>query len=331
MVSPVDKGGNDVSSPVKTSPTGLTEGAADGQRVTFSSLGAFAGAEAAPAVNQYLSLRGANGWSARAISPPRANPPLELPSLITQYKAFDENLCSSWLMQDSDLALTPEAPAGVTGLYRRDECGSQPGYRLLSTETPPGFGPGEINPEYYIPVPQGFSADGTHTVFHASGALTPNACKTPGIFQVYETSEEGPLRLVSILPNGKVPCTQTTVGTSSGSSIGFRDSSVYHAVSADGSRVFWTDSEVPETLPENAAGGLGAGKIYVRVNATQPPSKVSAGKCTEAEKACTLSVSGSSEAQFWSADREGTTALYTEFVGGSKGSSNTTSRKPNRS
>ena len=321
MVSPVDKGGNDVFSPVLPSTLTLAEGAADGQRVTFSSLGSFAGAEAAPAVNQYLSLRTANGWSARSISPPRANPALEPPNLSTQYKAFDENLCSGWFMQDSDLALTPEAPAGVTGLYRRDDCGSQPGYRLLSTETPPGFGPGKINPEYYLPVPQGFSADGSHTVFRASGALTPNACKTPAIFQVYVSSEEGPLRLVSILPNGKVPCTQTTVGTYSPSDVsnGFRDSSVYHAVSADGSRVFWTDSEVPDTLLEAAGGGTGEGKIYVRLNATQPPSKLSAGKCTEAEKACTLSVSGPSEAQFWGADREGATALYTASTGGGGG------------
>ena len=314
MVSPVDKGGNDIFSPVLPSTLTLAEGAADGQRVTFSSLGSFAGAEAAPAVNQYLSLRGSNGWSARSISPPRANPPLEPPNLSTQYKAFDENLCSGWFMQDSDLALVPEAPAGVSGLYRRDECGSQPGYRLLSTETPPGFGPGKIKPEYYVPMPQGFSADGTHTVFRATAALTPNACKTAGIFQIYETSEEGPLRLVSILPNGSATCTQTTVGTENDVTTGFRGSSVYHAVSADGSRVFWTDSEHSETLVESANAAGGPGKIYVRVNATQPPSKVSAGKCTEAEKACTLSVSVSSEAEFNGADREGATALYA--VGG---------------
>jgi hypothetical protein len=71
-------------------------------------------------------------------------------------------------------------------------------------------------------------------------------------------------------------------------------------VSSDGSRVFWS-----------TGGGNEAGRLYVRLNATQPQSKISAGKCTEAEKACTLPISESPQSVFMGADPEGRTTIYT--------------------
>jgi hypothetical protein len=242
MVSPLDKNGGDIAAgPALAISYGtLAKGSADGNMATFSALRSFGGPQAAPLINQYLSARGPTGWSTRTITPPRANPAIYGPGFAGQYKSFSEDLCGGWLMQDSDFALAPEAPAGVVNTYRRDNCAGDT-YSLLSSTGPKkGFGPGELKPELYLPVPQGSSADGTHTVLRADGELTSNACETPGIFQLYVTSPEAPLRLVSILPPNKgntAVCTHATVGTLAiepNVTDGFREDSVQHAVSADG-------------------------------------------------------------------------------------------------
>jgi hypothetical protein len=310
LVSPVDKNGGDVTSPAFLGFNPLPESSADGEKATYSALSAFADPLGAPILKQYLSVRGPSGWSTRSITPPRLGTPLFPPGQSVQFKGFSEDLCSGWVLQDSDLALAEGAPSGVSNLYRRESCGAGASYELLSSVAPPGFGPGENDPEFYLPIPQGHSADDTHTVIRADAKLTSNACATPAIFQLYVSSKEGPLRLVSALPSGKAVCTHATAGTMEGLTDGFREASVAGAISADGSRVFWTDSEESKPVTENAFSGRGPGKLYVRLNATLPPAKAGSG-CSEAEKACTLSVSGESKAQFWGADRDGTKAIYT--------------------
>jgi hypothetical protein len=316
MVSPVDKNGGDVTmQPVSNSYGSLAESAAGGDRATFSSLRSFADPLAAPLISQYLSVRGPGGWSARSISPSRANPPIYGPGTAGQFKAFSDNLCSAWIMQDADMALAPGAPAGVTSIYRRGSC-EEDSYELITHVAPPGFGPGEINREIYLPAPQGHSDDETRTVYRADAALTPDACSTAGIFQVYEASRQGPLRLISVLPNGSATCSHATVGTTGVASDGFSESSVHRAVSADGSRVFWTDSGDSKSITESQAVGVGPGKLYVRIDATEEPSAVeevapSKFHCTEAGKACTLAISEAGNTQYWSADREGKVAIYT--------------------
>jgi len=315
MVSPVDKNGGDVAAGQVAAEWGtLAKSSADGGRMTFSSMRSFVDPLGAPVINQYLSIRGADGWSTQSISPPRSNPPLWPPSFSGQFKAFDDDLCSAWLLQDNPLGLTPDAPPTVANLYQRDYCSTEAGYRLLSKVAPPhfGLGPGKIDPEFYLTIPQGFSADNTYTVFRADDELTSNACSQPGIFQVYLGSAEGPLRLVSALPNGQATCNHASVGNQGNLTDGMRESSVHNAVSADGSRVFWTDSG--EASPLQGSGGVigqGPGKLYVRINATQPQSKISAGKCTEAAKACTLPISTASNTVYWGADVQGTKAVYT--------------------
>jgi hypothetical protein len=306
MVSPVDKNGGDVvygeltrgfKAPRRTSP--------DGNRFTFTSLRSFADPAASPLVNQYLSNRGADGWATESIATPRGVRALWNFGFPGPYKAFSEDLCSAWLLEDSDFALTPDAPPGVVNLYRRSNCGSEPAHKLLTNVVPLGVGPGGLEPEYEIPVPQGFSADETHTVFLAGAAMTPNACKTAGIAQVYVTSEEGPMRLVSVLPNGTVTCNQSSAGTFLGTIDSMVSSSLVHAISSDGSRVFWT--ETTQVNPQGFVGGLG--KLYVRLNATQPPSKPGSG-CSEPDKACTLPIYTAGQAFFWGANAEGTKAIY---------------------
>jgi DNA-binding beta-propeller fold protein YncE len=309
LVSPIDKNGGDVASGSIIEGFGaLTESAADGNRFTFSSLRSFGGAEGAPLLGQYLSTRTADGWRTGSISPPRVNPALYLTGIYGQYKGFSSDLCEGWLVQDSNFALAPDAPPNFPNLYRRDNCGGDPGYELLTTVAPPGFdSKAEFPNSEYVPAPRGHSADGTHTVFRAPAKLTTAACPTAGVYQIYESNGKGPLRLVSVLPNGKANCNHSAVGRSSGSPRGFNEDRVQHAVSEDGSRVFWTDSG--EAGVE--AYGDGPGRLFLRVNATEAQSKIAGGECTEAENACTLAVSAAADTSFEAADPGGDTAVYT--------------------
>ncbi len=319
MVSPVDKNGGDVASgEIAGAFTAPNKSSADGERLAFSSIRAFADPEAAPLTKQFLSARGGGGWSASSISAPRTSFPIWPPGFTGQFKAFDDDLCSGWFIQDSDLALAPGAPAGVASIYRRDYCDPEANYELLTPVDPPGFGfeAGEKKPEFYVPNPQGFSADQAHTVFRAPAALAEGACATVGINQVYLVSREGPLRLISALPNGKGTCTNATAGTFEDSADGFRESNMVGAVSEDASRVFWTDS-----LQTGTEGniGIGPGNLYLRQNATEEQSPVASGSCTDPALACTTAISKSGAARFWGANPQGATAIYTVGIIGTEG------------
>jgi hypothetical protein len=314
MVSPLDKNGGDAGIG-KWKGFGHFLSSTDGDRFTFSSTTAFAEPEASPLINQYLSQRGEGGWSTRSISPPRSNPPLYPAGAPSQFMAFSPDLCQAWFMQDTPLQLAEGAPTNAPNLYRRDECAKGP-YELLSTVEADVL-PDSFETPYY-PNALGSSADGTHTVFRANAKLTSNGCVSPGVttnFQTYETNPEGgPLRLISVLPpqgsSQKASCRNTSLGNFTGEIVDFHQSSVYHAVSPDGSRVFFEATSGNFTGGATGTPGSGPEGLYLRLNATEAPSKVVAGKCTEADKGCTVAISEAKDAFFWGADPEGNRALY---------------------
>jgi hypothetical protein len=190
---------------------------------------------------------------------------------------------------------------GYFNIYRRDNCGSER-YTAVTTSTPPN-----VIPDFFKPVVQGLSDDGNCTVFYANDQLTPDANpRDPANpanetnLQLYESCGDGPLHLVSVLPDGQ----PSTVSSSVGTAIipltqGSRRNTIARAVSFDGTRIYWTAS------PER-------GPLYVRVNATQPQSAIAAGECIETAKACTISVSTGNEAHFWSASADGSRAVFGE-------------------
>jgi hypothetical protein len=279
MVSPVDKLGGDILVQVSQLgfPARLDQAALSGEQITYSSYRAFGNSEGAGYVSQYLASRTGSGWSTDAISPPREGPPVFGGlSLDAPYKAFLEDLSSGWLRQDTEPLLAPGAVAGFSNLYRRDFPSG--GYSAITTAEPTNQ-----EPSSYAPEVQGFSSDGKRTVFAAKAKLTSNASAN-NIWQVYE-SFEGTVRLVSVRPNGSASSVDAFTGSSiqgAGSGGEGRGANVTHAVSEDGSRIYWSE------------GTDGTGKVYVRVNRNKTVS-VSAGPAT-----------------FWAATPTGSQAIYTE-------------------
>ncbi|MEZ5076452.1 MAG: NHL repeat-containing protein [Solirubrobacterales bacterium] len=248
MVSPVDKNGADISV-VFTSlnePAGLNQVTPDGEALTYSAYRAFGEVESAPYASQYLATRGASGWGTKAISPPRQGASLyATQGLDSQYKGFSEDLCKGWLLHDAANSLAPGSLAGWPNLYRHDICAG--GYQALA----PGIVPtvGEVNE--FRPEIQGFSADGEKAIFVARGKLTtdPGAAK-----QLYEV-DGSTVRLVCVLPSGTASTAACSAGTG-GSAPDDRAANVQHAISEDGSAIYWTAAE------------FGSGALYVRVDHT---------------------------------------------------------------
>jgi DNA-binding beta-propeller fold protein YncE len=288
MVSPVDKGGGEIFTLFNSlnERASLNQGSVDGDRITYSSYRAFADPKSAPATVQYLSTRQETEWSTEAISPPRGTPHfLAGQTLETQFRAFSVDLCKAWLVHDTDPPLAPDAPEGFPNLYKTDLCDSDDAYEALTTAAPQG----QV-PSAYKVNPQGFSADGTHTVFRALGKLTSNAAASTN-YQCYEHFE-GKLRLVSMLPNGQPNPTNCSIGVAN-SVESPHTAQLHNAISRDGSRIYWTASnEVAVT----------AGRVYLRVNGKNPTLAVSqAGEVMSGTTA---------QSRYWTAPPDGSKAIF---------------------
>lgn len=139
-------------------------------------------------------------------------------------------------------------------------------------------------------------------------AIPQPRATTHANFQLYVASGSA-LRLASVLPNGAaISGESASAGTawSIGQASNAREDAVYRALSDDAERIFWT-ATVHKSPTEN---GTGPGKLYLRLNAMEPQSAISGGKCTEITKACTISVSPSDAARFVSANPQGSRVVY---------------------
>jgi NHL repeat-containing protein len=313
MVSPLDKNNGDVlvlNETFSRLPAALNQSAVSGQRLAYGTYRAFGDAKGAPFTSQYIAARdaGKEEWLSHAISPPRSRPIFGvLASADTEFKAFSPDLCQAWLRTVSEPPLAPGGLKGYPNIYRAqdEECGG-PSYDALTTAQWQNFGPGGPGNEQTVRLElQGVSADGGKAIFIAPDSLVGTGAPNIAPDQPRLYIRAGGPRPVfaCILPNGtalKAPCSggmNSTLGTGKS-----RSASLRGAISADGTRVFWTAS----------AGG--PGKIYVREHAEQ--GRVG-GECGEAAVACTIAVSiegeelsGTSASQFLAAASDGSKALF---------------------
>lgn len=279
MVSPIDKdGGNAVGRP---GGAAADQSSISGDGFTFSSYRSFGDAQGANFFTQYLAERGATGWSSNAISPPMGATFVAVKNIPgNDFRFFSEDLCTGWFVRNSDPPLTEDAPESYANLYRQSNCPvGSPDY-VPTVDVPVQ----ESLPFTFWPELQGLSEDGETTVFRANGKLTSDAASGPELRQVY-ARVDGELELVSVLPDGKPSSTNSTVGSAADNSDseGVEDM-VARAVSADGSRIYWTQ------------GGK-KGKVYVRVNGSNT-RKVS-------------ELVSEKDAQFWTASTDGSIAYFT--------------------
>lgn len=303
MVSPVDKDGGDIITQPDglNEPSALDQAAVSGERMTYSSYRAFGDAVGSPFTSQYLATRGSDGWSSTALSPPTEGERLLGPDdlLNGSYKAFDQELCNGWLLPALGPSLAADAVGGYANLYRRENCGPAAGSYEAMTRVAPTFesGSGEILPlavEKFEPTVQGFSDGGSHIIFTAAGNLAGIApcdeevrTNSYGLCpsQLYDY-HAGEVKSVCVLPNERPVegfCSAGTAGRS-GPHAPYRNDSVYHAISNDGSRIFWT---------VGAESGVGPGRLYVRRGGNE------------------TDLISSAPAQFWTASADGARAIYT--------------------
>jgi WD40-like Beta Propeller Repeat len=315
MVSPVDKDNGDIKTLVDLTgfQTGLDQSSLDGGKFTYSSYRAFADPQSGAYTMQYLAARkeGA-GWASESINPSQghAGATSVKYDLDAIYRAFSPDLCQGWLKVAAEPVLVPGAPAGYRLPYRRDNCGG--GYEALSLAAP------TVKPELFNTEFQGASADGMKAIFRVKDKLTTDAASSA--WQTYYASN-GVLHLVCVLPNGSPNPGNCSAGTGVASGPVAvvveelnRTTSVTDAISADGSRVYWTDS---------GAEGSGTGKVYLRLNPGEDQSALSGGQCSEEEKACTLKVSetaSTKDSRFLGASRDGSRALFEVTEGIQQGS-----------
>lgn len=302
MVSPVDKNGGDVKVLLSAlnSPTRLEWSSNDGDRFAFSSITSFPGSQSAPWTSEYLASRTAGeSWATQAISPPRESTGLGegLGKFDSQYKLFSPDLSSGWLVQEANPTLSDCAQEGLINLYRRDSVTGA--YEALI----PGDQPLSGTPDpFTFPELEGVSVDGTHSVFRFNARLTKDAASTNKT-QLYEHvrgGDCGELHLVSVLPNGQAATGGATAGMIGNEAPNeSRLGMVTHAVSEDGSRIYWRPTE--SSFPVSP--------LYVRVNADQEQSLISAGNCTEPAKACTVKVA-TGEVRLWGVSADGSKAIY---------------------
>jgi hypothetical protein len=272
MVSPVDKNGGDITTVCNSRcfRTAFNQSSLDGNKITYSSYKAFGDAMAGPYSSQYLATRGKDGWATHGLSPRRKTglcPNLcGYSNLDVAFKDFTDDLSSAWLYDNSETALTGDALQGSANIYRRDNIDD--GYEPLTINelaSPPSL------PNYDEPEMQGHTSNGAQALFISLTALTPDAASS-GQYQLYD-SFGGKLHLVSVLPDGTADPDDSAAGTNNpGTDATHGGQSLNHAISGDGSRVYWSSSTF----------GLGEGDLYLRKNPVQEESARLHGSATGA-------------------------------------------------
>ena len=220
------------------------QSAPSGEAVVYEGF-PFSSTEGAARFDEYLARRTASGWQTTILSPTL------LADLGGGLQAFDPELTQGLVYQSSP-ALTPEAPPGFANLYAQPTATPAALSPLLGSE-PPNRPAGALRLAY-----AGASADLSHVFFAANDALTGETPFAPeavdGGERTRTTSTSGPtaqLRLVNVAPGNA----ETAPGAVFGAGSEFlgligNPPDFSHAISEDGSRVFWSDE---------------AGQVYVRI------------------------------------------------------------------
>lgn len=238
MVSPVEKNGGRVDPPGALAGGGVLQASSSGTAITYGSAASFgAGAEGAPPASQYIANRGSGGWLTDNITVPIFAGSFGLGEGEVPYRLFSSDLSRGLLLSgqrcrgddtDCPVANPPltgtDAPAGFQNYY----LWTAAGFEALVGEADIHSKPTAVAPEDFHLSLAGASADLSQILLSSCAALTPDATEILGASgcdpaqpNLYRRSD-GSLALVN-------PAPPATLAAPAG------------AVSAGGSRVYWTD------------------------------------------------------------------------------------------
>jgi hypothetical protein len=267
--------------------------------VAYSSFGSFGGASGADVESELLSRRGSAGWTTQNITPP-IQPITPSPGIgFYQAVAFTPELSAGLATTKAALAgsgAPPYAGAATYDLYLADFATGA--YRYIEQEEHAGGGQ-----------PMGASTDLSHVVFGQGG----------------EVSEwvDGSVTPVGVANDGTPISVSASVGGATNSPARNQSKDAWHAVSENGSRVYFTSPG----FEEGNTGVGGDRQLYVRVNAEQPQPSGDE-QCEIATDACTIEVSRSQKtngsgpegtdplgeqqsARYWGASANGAKVFFT--------------------
>jgi len=255
----------------------IQEGAPDGDAITYTSFTSFADPQGAPGASQYLSIRGAGGWTTANIVPPGAvTNPLRPPT-----RGFSPDLGAAAMVVQPD-------EESFQHLYLQNN-----GSGELTQLTPEPDQAKSASRGQYCVGYAGSSENG-RVIFLANGALTANAPTASDTkFNLYEWSPVGGVRLVSLLP-GELPAaagTENGFGARGPQGCGLGATIVHNAISDDGSRIFWT-----------FVSGAGQRRLLARLDGTQ----------TIQLDARQGGAGSSGSGNFWAASADGSTVYFTD-------------------
>ncbi len=263
------------------------EAAADGEAAVYagdpSSGGSGKGGQSSG--NEYMATRLAGGgWQQRNIQPHG--------KISARYVAFSSDLTSAVLTASSETGiedglppLSPEAPGeGYPDIFQHAFAGES--YEPFFTDEVTIHRPVEGNKQLEV-VYVGASADSSELLFQVNDALTENASEIAEPELHHEgnlyVSVDGRLSLVNVLPDGSSD-PNVTFGSPAGQSAPYSEEmDVSHAISADGSRIFWTD--------------MTTNGLYMRENPTSSDAKT---------------VEIAAGGRFWAASVDGSRVFYTD-------------------
>lgn len=244
LVSPPDKLGASLVGP----SLGLIQAAEDGEGIAYLSRGS---SEADPEGNRsiepstILARREAGGWHSTDLTPPAEEvEPVSIGD-FGEYQAFSPDLTLALLQQRPNTPLSPTASERTPYLRENAE---PPIYTPLVTgkegfaNVPPGTKFGGIGGTSSVQI-VGASPDLSHVALDSSVSL---AAGVPS--QALYTWSAGQLEPIGVLPGSEGG------GLVSGGTFGSNEASVQHAISDDGSRIFWSTGGY--TIAGNSLSGL---------------------------------------------------------------------------
>jgi len=229
---------------------------------------------------RYLATRDGGRWSAD-LAVPQESGQTAKSAMCYQGLDFSEDLSRSILSEGLDIQepgvstdtsgvcaepdepLVSGAPNGVANLYLRD--GLVGPYQLINPTPDSGSAANAFLRDY--------NSDQTHIIFEEAARLTDNSSAGSNIYEW----ADGKLYLITILPNGEpVAGKLANDGSRAGKAESSRYSfaSISNAMSADGEQVYFTAN----------------GNLYLRRNATQPPTAGGGCTPTEPDNACTIQI-----------------------------------------